>query len=541
MKGFREKAGASKCFSKSTPDTPNRSLASVGSEPGSSESKSSKGSLLSSLFNSAFSVFETYSESSASEKKAVHNKSNGWTAAVKRLVTAGSMRRIHERVLGPSRTGISSSTSDIWLLGVCHKIAQDEALGDAAGNNGLAEFNQDFSSRILISYRKGFDPIGDSKITSDVGWGCMLRSSQMLVAQALLFHRLGRPWRKPLQKPFDREYVEILHLFGDSETSPFSIHNLLQAGKAYGLAAGSWVGPYAMCRSWEALARCQRAETGLGCQSLPMAIYVVSGDEDGERGGAPVVCIDDASRHCSVFSKGQADWTPILLLVPLVLGLEKVNPRYIPTLRLTFTFPQSLGIVGGKPGASTYIVGVQEESAIYLDPHDVQPFSFSCFCKVCKMASNEFPLEYNTVIWNVAYSLSSTLFLAWLCRNVHLMLGISVLLVINIGKDDLEADTSTYHSDVIRHIHLDSIDPSLAIGFYCRDKDDFDDFCARASKLAEESNGAPLFTVTQTHKKPVNHSDVLGETGGVPEDDSLGVMSMNDAVGNAHEDDWQLL
>ncbi|KAH9726447.1 cysteine protease ATG4a [Citrus sinensis] len=443
MKGFREKAGASKCFSKSTPDTPNRSLASVGSEPGSSET-------------------------------------------VKRLVTAGSMRRIHERVLGPSRTGISSSTSDIWLLGVCHKIAQDEALGDAAGNNGLAEFNQDFSSRILISYRKGFDPIGDSKITSDVGWGCMLRSSQMLVAQALLFHRLGRPWRKPLQKPFDREYVEILHLFGDSETSPFSIHNLLQAGKAYGLAAGSWVGPYAMCRSWEALARCQRAETGLGCQSLPMAIYVVSGDEDGERGGAPVVCIDDASRHCSVFSKGQADWTPILLLVPLVLGLEKVNPRYIPTLRLTFTFPQSLGIVGGKPGASTYIVGVQEESAIYLDPHDVQP-------------------------------------------------------VINIGKDDLEADTSTYHSDVIRHIHLDSIDPSLAIGFYCRDKDDFDDFCARASKLAEESNGAPLFTVTQTHKKPVNHSDVLGETGGVPEDDSLGVMSMNDAVGNAHEDDWQLL
>ncbi|KAH9782424.1 cysteine protease ATG4a [Citrus sinensis] len=443
MKGFREKAGASKCFSKSTPDTPNRSLASVGSELGSSET-------------------------------------------VKRLVTAGSMRRIHERVLGPSRTGISSSTSDIWLLGVCHKIAQDEALGDAAGNNGLAEFNQDFSSRILISYRKGFDPIGDSKITSDVGWGCMLRSSQMLVAQALLFHRLGRPWRKPLQKPFDREYVEILHLFGDSETSPFSIHNLLQAGKAYGLAAGSWVGPYAMCRSWEALARCQRAETGLGCQSLPMAIYVVSGDEDGERGGAPVVCIDDASRHCSVFSKGQADWTPILLLVPLVLGLEKVNPRYIPTLRLTFTFPQSLGIVGGKPGASTYIVGVQEESAIYLDPHDVQP-------------------------------------------------------VINIGKDDLEADTSTYHSDVIRHIHLDSIDPSLAIGFYCRDKDDFDDFCARASKLAEESNGAPLFTVTQTHKKPVNHSDVLGETGGVPEDDSLGVMSMNDAVGNAHEDDWQLL
>lgn len=64
-------------------------------------------------------------------------------------------------------------------------------------------------------------------------------------------------------------------------------------------------------------------------------------------------------------------------------------------------------------------------------------FSFSCLCKVFKMASNEFPLEYNTVIWNVAYSLSSTLFLAWLCRNVHLMLGISVLLVIDCSAISL--------------------------------------------------------------------------------------------------------
>lgn len=127
----------------------------------------------------------------------------------------------------------------------------------------------------------------------------------------------------------DKEYVEILHLFGDSETSAFSIHNLLQAGRAYDLAAGSWVGPYAMCRSWETLVRLKRETPNLQDQQLPMAIYIVSGDEDGERGGAPVLCIDDASRHCFEFSKGQLDWTPILLLVPLVLGLEKINPRYV--------------------------------------------------------------------------------------------------------------------------------------------------------------------------------------------------------------------
>lgn len=126
----------------------------------------------------------------------------------------------------------------------------------------------------------------------------------------------------------DQEYINILHLFGDSEASPFSIHNLLQAGKAYNLTAGSWVGPYAMCRSWETLVRNKRETNDFENQPLPMAVYVVSGEEDGERGGAPVVCVEDAFRHCFEFSGGQANWAPILLLVPLVLGLETINPRF---------------------------------------------------------------------------------------------------------------------------------------------------------------------------------------------------------------------
>ena len=46
--------------------------------------------------------------------------------------------------------------------------------------------------------------------------------------------------------------------------------------------------------------------------------------------------------------------------------------RYLPSLRATFTFPQSLGIAGGKPRASTYLVGVQDDQAMYLDPHETQ-------------------------------------------------------------------------------------------------------------------------------------------------------------------------
>jgi len=135
-----------------------------------------------------------------------------------------------------------------------------------------------------------------------------------------------------VMQPFNQEYIEILRCFGDSpsEACPFSIHNLLEAGKPYGLAAGNWLGPYAMCRSWEALARTEKERCLLGNLklTLPMAVYIVSGDEYGECGWAPVICIDDVVRLCSEWSNGQEEaQVPLLILVPLVLGVEKINPR----------------------------------------------------------------------------------------------------------------------------------------------------------------------------------------------------------------------
>ncbi|GJR56260.1 cysteine protease ATG4-like protein isoform X1 [Tanacetum coccineum] len=534
----------------SSTDSPDRICGSIASEAGPSNRRSPKSSLWSGFLVSAFSVFDTHSESGVCGKKnqETSTKNNGWTAAVKRVMNGGSMRRIQERVLG-YKTNVSNSVSDIWLLGVCYKICLEEPSQEPVQTSGYAAFSEDFSSRILTTYRKGFVCISDSKYTSDVNWGCMLRSSQMLVAQALLIHRLGRSWRKPSQQPFDKDYIEILHMFGDSEDSTFSIHNLLQAGEGYALAPGSWVGPYAMCRTWETLARRKIAETEVQDNSFPMAIYVVSGDEDGERGGAPVLCIEDAMRQCSEFSRGQLEWSPILVLVPLVLGLDKVNPRYLPLLAATFTFSQSLGILGGRPGASTYLIGVQDDKVFYLDPHEVQQLTSAkdnleadTSSYHCKLVIYQYqaaaaaglriliPSMYLMML-KALHKMTGSFFDSLM---ITLQLGSAEVVLVNISQDNLEADTSSYHCNVIRQIPLESIDPSLAIGFYCRDKDDFDDLCLRASELAAESNGAPLFTVTQTRNLSISSSS----SSRAQDTDTFDVP--DDAEGSA-QDDWQLL
>lgn len=156
LKGFCERIVAAKCSAKSSTDTVDNTQVPASSKAGSSDSKFPKASLWSTFFTSGFSVDETYSESSASEKKAVYSRNSGWAAAVRKVVSAGgSMRRFQERVLGSSRTDISCSDGDVWLLGVCHKISQQESTGDVDTRNVFAAFEQDFFSKILVTYRKG--------------------------------------------------------------------------------------------------------------------------------------------------------------------------------------------------------------------------------------------------------------------------------------------------------------------------------------------------------------------------------------------------
>ncbi|EFJ50715.1 autophagy protein [Volvox carteri f. nagariensis] len=165
---------------------------------------------------------------------------------------------------------------------------------------------------------------------------------------------------------------------------------------------------------------------------------------------------------------------PLLLLIPLTLGMDKINPVYLPQLQRILTWPQSVGIVGGRPSASLYLCGVQDSSFLFLDPHEAQP----------------------TVRWGIAGDAGHT--------KEAGNGGSAVVLP--------ASSLATYFCDTVRLMPATALDPSMAIGFLCMGAADLEDLFTRLDALAKEHSLAPLMTLTSgTAQAGVGLEDDFGE------------------------------
>ncbi|KAK3346221.1 hypothetical protein B0T25DRAFT_460084 [Lasiosphaeria hispida] len=235
-------------------------------------------------------------------------------------------------------------------------------------------FLDDFESRIWMTYRTGFEVIPKSAdpkaistlsfamrlktsfgehtgFSSDTGWGCMIRSGQSLLANAILIARLGREWRRATDPGAERE---VLSLFADDPRAPYSLHNFVGHGAvACGKYPGEWFGPSATSRCIQALAR--EHDNSLRVYST---------------GDLPDVYEDS---FMAVANPDGQCFHPTLILVCTRLGIDKINQVYTEALISTLQLPQSIGIAGGRPSSSHYFVGAQGQWLFYLDPHHPRP------------------------------------------------------------------------------------------------------------------------------------------------------------------------
>lgn len=138
---------------------------------------------------------------------------------------------------------------------------------------------------------------------------------------------------------------------------------------------------------------------------------------------------------------------PTLIIVPLRLGLNELNPIYIERLKKCFSFETTLGIIGGRPNQALYFIGYVDDEALYLDPH------------TCQRSGSVGNKETQT---------------------------------------EIEMD-ETYHHRFAGRINFTSMDPSIAVAFLCKTRDEFDRLI---EKLEEKDGNTPLFEVIKSRDVP---------------------------------------
>ena len=66
-------------------------------------------------------------------------------------------------------------------------------------------------------------------------------------------------------------------------------------------------------------------------------------------------------------------WENHVLVVCCVrLGLKTVQAENLEPLKFFFECKQNVGILGGRPGEAYYLMGMQDQHLIFLDPHNTQ-------------------------------------------------------------------------------------------------------------------------------------------------------------------------
>lgn len=275
--------------------------------------------------------------------------------------------------------------------GVCPKNVSIVILGKKYVVSSIndSDVEEDIYSRIWLTYRTGFEPIpkamdgpqplgfiqsmifnrniastfnnmhgfvDNDNFTTDVGWGCMIRTSQSLLANTYQNLLLGKDFKFQVEEQ-NELHNKLIEAFKDNYDRPFSIHNFIQVASELPLQVkpGQWFGPNAASLSIKRL--CKKLNNLTNEENLPQLEVLISESSD--------IYDDEVSQILNSTSI-----SGLLILLPVRLGIDKINSIYHSSILKFLALDQSVGIAGGKPSSSFYFFGYEEpDNLLYLDPH----------------------------------------------------------------------------------------------------------------------------------------------------------------------------
>ncbi|MFH4979762.1 hypothetical protein AB6A40_006471 [Gnathostoma spinigerum] len=368
------------------------------------------------------------------------------------------------------------SNGPVYLLGQCFETTE-----------GLASVQEYVTSLLWFTYRRNFPAIGGTGPSTDVGWGCMLRCGQMLLGQALIRLHLGNNWvwRKNSE---NKKYQQIVRMFQDYKDMPFSIHQIAQMGQSEKKNIGEWFGPNTAAQVLKKLVVFERM-SGLAIHVALDGLLITSdvkamaktefprsrettlvGDDGvvevpgaSASGTGPQAChstMNSTLPETSLLDvrRRAGDWLPLLIIIPLRLGLTSINRCYLPAIQAFFRIPFCMGIIGGRPNHALYFVGMTGEQLIYLDPH------------VCQDTVN---LDEPTSSDNQNED-----------SEEH-----------NLFNDD------SYHCPFLLSIPYGDLDPSLALAFLSRTESEYYELTKILREKLIPASNPPLFELLDSRPK----------------------------------------
>ncbi|KAM9128034.1 cysteine protease ATG4B isoform 2-T2 [Pangshura tecta] len=359
----------------------------------------------------------------------------------------------------------------VWILGRTYSVFTEKE-----------EILLDVTSRLWFTYRKNFPAID---------------------------------WRWEKGKRQTDNYFNILNAFIDKKDSYYSIHQIAQMGVGEGKSIGQWYGPNTVAQvlkklatfdTWSSLAvhiamdnTVVMEEINSTCQyphwygaswevswsgKFGIAWKLFCGPRQLKKGrlcksnflcaGAAAFPAAESDLLYNGFPDGAevtdrlSQWKPLVLLIPLRLGLTDINEAYIETLKHCFMMPQSLGVIGGKPNSAHYFIGYVGEELIYLDPHTTQP----------AMEPSD-----NGCIPDESFH----------CQHPPCRMSIAEL------------------------------DPSIAVGFFCNTEEDFNNWCQQIKKLSLLRGALPMFELVEHQPSHFSSPDVLNLTPGKAQPSGISV------------------